>query len=173
MTKLERFHQAASHAISDFPSFSIVQIFFSEASLLPTRVTRTHFALLSYKRTLRLLTSFSISVLVRYGVKPRLWRFFCKVFVSTHTIMLPSTSPRELLFACPPFPPRNLPSFTLESTLSSPCSRSDPPLSRQGVALAHFDSLPLTICALDRWLRSFSFWQGRLRRTCQLFSRWH
>ena len=29
-----------------------------------------------------------------------------------------------------------------KSTLSSPCSRSDPPLSRQGVALAHLDSLP-------------------------------
>ena len=44
--------------------------------------------------------------------------------------MLPSTSCREALLACPPFPPWNLPSFTMESTLSSPCSRSDPPLSR-------------------------------------------
>ena len=41
--------------------------------------------------------------------------------------MLPSTSSREALLACPPFPPWNLPSFTVESTLSSPCSRSDPP----------------------------------------------
>ena len=55
--------------------------------------------------------------------------------------MLHSTSPREALLACPPFPPWNLPSFTVESTLSSPCSRSDPPLSRQGAALAHLDSL--------------------------------
>ena len=30
----------------------------------------------------------------------------------------------------------------MESTLSTPCSRSDPPLSRQGAALAHLDSLP-------------------------------
>ena len=30
----------------------------------------------------------------------------------------------------------------MESTLSSSCSHSDPPLSRQGAALAHFDSLP-------------------------------
>ena len=29
-----------------------------------------------------------------------------------------------------------------ESNLSSPCSRSDPPHSRQGAALAHLDSLP-------------------------------
>ena len=35
-----------------------------------------------------------------------------------------------------------MPSFTVESTLSSPCSRSNPPLSRQGAALAHLDSLP-------------------------------
>ena len=40
--------------------------------------------------------------------------------------MLPSTCSREALLACPPFPPWNLPSFTVESTLSSPCSRSDP-----------------------------------------------
>ena len=56
--------------------------------------------------------------------------------------MLPFTSSREALFACPPFPPWNSPFFTLESTLSSPCSRSDLPLSRQGAALAHLDSLP-------------------------------
>ena len=57
--------------------------------------------------------------------------------------MLLSTFPREALLACHPCPPWNLPSFTVESTLSIPCSRSDPPLSRQGAALAHLDSLPL------------------------------
>ena len=56
--------------------------------------------------------------------------------------MLPSTCSREALLACPPCPPWNLPSFTVESTLCSPCSRSDPPLSRQGAALTHLDSLP-------------------------------
>ena len=56
--------------------------------------------------------------------------------------MLPSTCFREALLACPPFPPWSLPSFTVESTLTTPCSRSDPPLSRQGAALAHLDSLP-------------------------------
>ena len=33
----------------------------------------------------------------------------------------------------------------MESTISTPCSRSDPPDSRQGAALAHLDSLPLMI----------------------------
>ena len=56
--------------------------------------------------------------------------------------MLPTTCSREALLACPLFPPWNLPSFAVESTLSTPCSRSDPPLSHQGVALAHLDSLP-------------------------------
>ena len=55
--------------------------------------------------------------------------------------MLPSSCFREALVACPPFPPWNLPSFTVESTLSTPCSRSDPSHSRQGAALAHLDSL--------------------------------
>ena len=40
------------------------------------------------------------------------------------------------------FPPWNLPLFTLESTLSTPCSCSDHPLTRQGAALTHLDSLP-------------------------------
>ena len=56
--------------------------------------------------------------------------------------MLPSTSLREALPACPPFPPWNLPLFTVGPTLTSSCSRSDPPLSRQGADLAHLDSLP-------------------------------
>ena len=59
--------------------------------------------------------------------------------------MLPSTCSREALLACPPFPFWNLPLFTVESTLSTPCSRSDPPLTRQAAALAHLDSLPLMI----------------------------
>ena len=56
--------------------------------------------------------------------------------------MLPSTSPRVTLLACPPFPPWNLPSFTVELFLSSSCLRFDPPLSRQGMAFAHLYSLP-------------------------------
>ena len=56
--------------------------------------------------------------------------------------MLPSTSPKEALLACLLFSNWNLPSFTVEFSLSSLCSRSDLPLSRQGAALAHLDSLP-------------------------------
>ena len=53
--------------------------------------------------------------------------------------MLYSTCSRKALVACPPFPPWNLPSLTMESTLSSPCSRSDP------LTLAHLDFLSLMI----------------------------
>ena len=95
----------------------------------------------SYERALRLPTAFSISGLARLGVKPRLCRSSWRAFASTHPFIPPSTSPREALFACPPSPHWNLPSFTVESTLSFPCSRSDPPLSRQAAALAHLDSL--------------------------------
>ena len=56
--------------------------------------------------------------------------------------MFPSTSLREALLAYLLFPPCNLPSFIVESILTSPCSRSDLSLSRQGAALAHLDSLP-------------------------------
>ena len=90
----------------------------------------------------RLPTSFPISGLARLGVKPRLCRSSWRAFVSTQPLTLPSTSPREVLLACPPSPPCNPPSITVESTFSSPCSRSDFPFSRQGTALAHLDSLP-------------------------------
>ena len=127
-TKLERLHRAASHAITGCLSFFPIPLL-SEASLPPLRVTLTRFTLLSYQRALRLPTSFAISGLARLGVKPRLCRSSWRAFASTHPLMLRSTCSREALLACPPFPPWNLPSFTVESTLSSPCSRSDPPLS--------------------------------------------
>ena len=102
----------------------------TEASLPPLRVTRTHFTLLFYERALRLPTFFPNSGLARLGVKPRHCRSSWRAFASSHPLMLPSISPREALLACPPFPPRNLPSFTVESTLSFPCSCFDLPLSR-------------------------------------------
>ena len=142
ITKLECLHQAASRAISGCLSSSHIPILLSKASLSPLRVTLTHFILLSYEQALRLPTFFSILDLVRLGVKPRVCRSSWKAFASTHPFILPFSSPREALFACPPFPPWNLPSFTVESTLSSLCSRSDFSLSRQGAALAHVDFLP-------------------------------
>ena len=105
----------------------------------------THFTLFSYERALCLPNSFPISGLARPGVKPRLCRSSWRAFASTHPLMLPSTCSMEALLACPPCPPWNLLSFTVESTLSTPCSRSDPLLSRQGAALPHLDSLPLMI----------------------------
>ena len=77
--------------------------------------------------------------------------------MSNYLVMLSPTSIREILFVCPPSLPWNLPSFTVESTLSSPCSQSDPPLSCQGAALAHLDFLPSHNIVI--WLCSFSFWE--------------
>ena len=142
ITKLERLHRAASRAITGCLSSSPIPLLLTEASLPPLRVTLTHFTLLSHERALRLPTSFPISGLARLGVKPRLCRSSWRAFASTHPLMLPSTCSREALVACPPCLPWNLPSFTVESTLSSSCSRSDPPHSRQGAALAHLESLP-------------------------------
>ena len=141
-TKLECLHQAASRAITNCLSSSPIPLLLTEASLPPLPVTLTHFTHLSYKRDLRLPTSFPISGLARLEVKPRLCRSSCRAFASTHSLMLPSTSSREALLACPRFPPWNLLLFTVEFTLSFPCSHTDPPLSRQGAVLAHLDSLP-------------------------------
>ena len=92
----------------------------------------------------------------------RLCRSSWTAFASTHPLVLPSTSPRETLLACPPSPPWNLPSFTVESTISSSCSCFDIPFFRQGAALAHLDSLPSHDLIL--WTNgsvSFPFGKGR------------
>ena len=141
ITKWERLHRAASRAVIGCLLSSPIPLLLSEASLPPLRVTLTHFALLSYERALCLPTSFSISGLARLEVKPRLFRSSWTAFASSHSHMLPSTSPRETLLACPPSSLWNLPFFTVKSTLSASCFRSDLPLYRQGEALAHLYSL--------------------------------
>ena len=174
ITKLESLHRAASRATTGCLLSSPIPLLLSEASLPPLRVALTHFTLSSHERALRLPTSFPISGLARLEVKPRLRGSTWRAFASTHPLMLPSTSPREALLVCPPFPPWNPPSSTMESIVTSPCSRSDLPLFRQRAALAHLDSLsPTRSGALDRLLCSFSSWQRRLRRTCLLLSLWH
>ena len=127
ITKLERLQQAASRVISGYLSSSSIPLFLSEAFLPPIRVTLTYFALLSYDKALRLPILFPISGLARIRVKPRLCRSFWRAFASTHPPMLPSTSPKEALLACPPLCPWNPFSFTVESTITSSCSRFDPP----------------------------------------------
>ena len=119
-TKLERLHRAASRAITGRLSSSSIPLLLSELSLPLLQVTLTHFTLLSYEQALRLPTSFPISDLTRLGVKPRLCRSSWRALASTHPLMLPSTCSREALLSCPPFLAWNLPSFTVESTLSSP-----------------------------------------------------
>ena len=169
ITKLERLHRAAIRAITGCLSSSPIPFLLSEVSLPPLRVTLSHFTLFSYERAFRLSTCFPIPGLAILGVKPRLCRLSWRAFASTHPLMLPSTSSREAFLAFPPFPSWNLSSFTVESTLSSPCPRSDLPLPRQSSGLAHLDSFP----PHDLVLCSFCFWQRRLRRTGQLISLWH
>ena len=132
---MERLHQAASRAISGCLASSPIPFLFSEASLPLLRVTLTHFTLSSYERALRLPISFIISGLARLGVKPRFCRSFWGAVAFCYQLMLPSTSPRETRLASFPSPSWNLPSFIVEFTLSTPCSRSDFPLTCQGAAL--------------------------------------
>ena len=100
----------------------------SKASL---RVALTHNALLWCERTL-CLPIYTTSDLAKLGVKFRLFRSTWRVFASTHPLMLSPSCPKEALSACLPSPPRNPPSFIVDLTLSTPCSRSYPPLSGHG-----------------------------------------
>ena len=149
ITKLERLHQAASRTITDCLSSSLIPLFLSDASLPFLRVTLIHFTFFSYEQAFRLPTSFPILGFACLRVKPRLCRSSWRAFASTHPLMFSSTSPRKDLCACPSFPPWNLLSFTVYSTLSSPCSRFDLSLSRQGEALTHLDSFPSLSGTLD------------------------
>ena len=146
ITKFEPLRQTPSRAITGCLSSSPLSLLLFEASLPPLQITLTHFTLSSFEQALCLPTSFSSSGLARLGVKPRLCRPSWKAFASTHPLILPSTSPRKALFACPPSPPWNLLSFTVESTHSSPCSRSDP-LSLDKERL----SLTLILFPLTMW----------------------
>ena len=172
-TKLERLHRAASRAITGCLSSSPIPLLLSEASLPPLRVTLTHFTLLFYERALRLPTSFPISGLARLGVRPRLcrssWRAFGPLARSCFLLLVLD---RLFLLVLP---------FLLGICLRSGWSSPFPlhalalirPFSREGAALAHLCSLSLMIWCFGRRLYSFSFWQGRLRRPCQVLSLWH
>ena len=126
ITKLERLHRAASRTITGCLSSSPIPLLLSEASLPPLRVTLTHFTLFSYDRALRLPTCFPISGLARLGMKPRLCRSSRRASASTHLLMLPFTSSREAVVACPPFllgiclPSRWSPPFPLHAVALIP-----------------------------------------------------
>ena len=173
--KLERLHRAASRAIAGCLSSSPIPLHLSEVSLPPLRVTLTHFTLSSYERALSLPTSFPISGLARLEVKPRLCRSSWRAFASTHPrscflILLIGrlsllTLPFLLGICCLPSPWSPLVSLHALTLIS---------LSLAKVRLSPILTLsPLGSGTLDRRLCSFSSWQGRLRRTCQLLSLWH
>ena len=132
ITKLERLHRASSRAIIRCLSTSPIPLLLCDTSLPPLQVSLTHFALSSHKRALRFPTFLPISGLARLEVKPRLCRSSWRAFAFT----FPSTSPREALLACPPSPTWNLPCFTVQSTLSSPCSLALIPFSLAKVRLS-------------------------------------
>ena len=143
ITKVERLHRAASHAITGCFSSSPIPLL-SEASLPPLQVTLTHFNLSSYKQALRLPTSLSY---FRFGqtwsetkggrpsadlpgelLRPLTHSCFLllllgKLFLLALPLLLEICLPS---LWSPPFP------FHALALIS---------LSRQGAALAHLDSL--------------------------------
>ena len=166
---MERLHQAASRAITGCLSSSHIPLLLSEASLPSLLVILSHFTILSYERALCLPISLPISGLAWLWVKPRLCRSSWRAFASTHSLMLPSTCSREALLACPPW---NLSSFTVESTFSASCSRPDPPLSRQGAALAHLGSSPYVLVLWTNGSVPFGKGGSGVLANCSL-SLWH
>ena len=155
VNKLERLHRATNLLITSCLSSSPIPFFLSDAFLSPLRVTLNHFALFFYVGSLCLPTSFFISGLARFEVKPRLSRSYWRGFGSTAPLMVTRNSPWEAFSIFPPSFPRNPPSFRLELTFSTSCSVLTP-LSRQGVALVYLDSLPSHNLVI--WTNGFAFY---------------
>ena len=143
-----RFKAVSAHQfIQNLISFSFVfphlSTFLYKASLLSLQVTLTHFALSSYKRDLWLPTSFSILDLNIHNLA-----YAFSIFLR-ESFFLPCLSFLKLGF------------FGVELTLSTPCSRFDPSLSRQSAALTILILSYLTISPLGLMaLSSFRFGKG-------------
>ena len=139
ITKLERLHRAARRAISSCLSFSSILLLLSEAFLPPLRVT----LLILF---CHLMSGPFVSNLLhfRFG---QTWSETKTLQIFLGELLRPLTHSSFLLLllgsisACPSSS-WNLPLFPVKSTLSSPCSCSDPPLTRHSAAFAHFDSPP-------------------------------
>ena len=109
LTKLERLHRAASRAITGCLSSSPIPLLLSEASSPSLRVTLTHFTLLSNERALHFPTFSHFRFGQTWSETKTVQESFCTLSdalrSSTHSLMLPCTSSREALLACPPFAP--------------------------------------------------------------------
>ena len=125
LTKLERLHRAASRAITGCLSSSHIPLLLTEASLPPLRVTLTHFILFFLRAG---SSSPNLLSYFRFGQTWSETKTLQIVLESScvHSPAHASTCPREALLACSPCSPWNLPSFTVDSTLSTPYSRFDP-----------------------------------------------
>ena len=139
---LEALHHSACRAITGCVSSSPTSLLLLEAGLPPLSLVLTSQSLSFYERALRLPSSFPLSSIASLSVRKRVrsssWRFLC----SSHPLTPALSSPREPLVLCPPFPPWNPPTFSVSLSLPIPCSRSDPPLVRSGLANSFVSSLP-------------------------------
>ena len=135
---MELLHQAT---VAPSPAACRSPLYIFKVSLPSLPVIRTQFARTSHKQALRLATSFTISGLGRLGSKTKTLQVHVKtlrLLNRSHFLLLPPGK----FFLLAPSPPRIPLSFSVELTLSTSCTRSDLPLSRQSSTLAHFDSLP-------------------------------
>ena len=99
-TKIKGLHRAASCTITGCISSFPISLFLFEVSLSPHRVILIHCAHLCYGRILRLATTFPVSALDRYRVKPRLQVLLQSLFVHSpaHTFSVFSFSFLEPVF---------------------------------------------------------------------------
>ena len=139
---VERMHRSSCRAISGCLSSTPTFLLLLESLLPPLQITLTHQSLSFYERALRLPSSFPIGDLARADLRTRLkkssWRSFCR----NHALVSDSKCPRSSLVLCPPFPPwSSSRRFTIATSLSVSCSRSDPVSSRNAAATSHLSSL--------------------------------
>ena len=139
---LERMHNSSCRVISGCLSSTRVDLLLLESLLPPLSVSLTHQSLSFYERAVRLPGSFPVSSLAKRSYRTRLkkkssWRSFCQ----NHSLIPDPQTIREPLTFLSTAPWSDAPRYSISTTLSEPCSRTDPPGVRYDAAISHISTL--------------------------------
>ena len=140
---LERLHRSACRVITGCLSSSPVSLLLLESGLSPLQTTLVHQSLSFFEKSLRLPDSFPLSSLSNRVISHRLTRQSWRSFCLGHSLSNALPASREPLVLCPPFPPWNPPTLTVNTSIPH-CSKATPQQERYDLAVQHIQSLEHT-----------------------------
>ena len=142
-------HRSSCRVIIGCLSSTAIPLLHIEALLPPLRVTLTHQSL-SFKRALRLPSTFLLASLANSKSRTRLKKGSWRSFSRSHDLTPNLHLAREPLILFPPKSPWSTPStYTISLHLSSPCSCKDPLPSQHHSYLSSFLPISQQYLCLD------------------------